>query len=81
MEPVVCLDCGYPLGAYYELFMVMREYILNKNSDKKKIHIENKTIDFHTNESLKPIFDALNIKKICCKSQLISCRNMHDLEL
>lgn len=78
MEPITCIDCGFVLGAYYEAFNYMREILLvDKLTD---IHIDRKFIDPDANDNLIPIFEALNIQKYCCRGQLISCRNMRDLE-
>ena len=77
MEPLTCIDCGFILGAYYEAFVYMREvYLVNKTND---IHIDKKFIDPETQENLIPIFKALNINKYCCRSQLTTCKNMHEL--
>jgi len=79
MEPVVCLDCGFILGAYYDLFLYMKEILISSNPNK--IHIDKKFIDPESQVILISIFDILKINKYCCRSQLISCLNMHDLEL
>lgn len=77
MEPLTCIDCGFILGAYYEAFIYMREVLLvNKLTD---IHIDRKFIDPEAHDDLIPIFEALKINKYCCRGQLTSCKNMHDL--
>lgn len=78
MEPVTCLDCGFILGAYYEAFVYMREILLTNNS--KDIHIDKKSIDPESNDVLISIFKMLNINNYCCRGQLTSCKNMHDIE-
>lgn len=79
MEPVVCIDCGFPLGMYYDAFSYMKEILV---SDKhNNIHIDKKFIDHDSNVKLIPIFELLNIKKYCCRSQLTACRDMHDLDV
>lgn len=85
MEPITCLDCGFPLGQYYEAFMYMRETYLshlestNSDNNNRSVHIDRKWIDAESNESLVPIFNALKIEKYCCRGQLASCKNMHDV--
>jgi DNA-directed RNA polymerase subunit N (RpoN/RPB10) len=80
MEPVVCLDCGNILGAYYEAFSYMREILLTSKSTQE-VHVDKKFIDPEANDNLIPIFEALQIHKYCCRGQLTSSLNMHDLEL
>ena len=76
MEPITCLDCGFPLGQYYDAFIYMRTLITSKTEIQK---INNKFIDPSINETLLPIFEALKINKYCCRGQLTSCKIMHEI--
>lgn len=77
MEPVRCLDCGFPLGMYYEAFI----YLKNQTLTDKEVHVDKKVIDLEANENLINVFEKLKIYKYCCRGQLISCRNMSELDL
>lgn len=84
MEPIICLDCGNTeLGAIYEAFMLMKQYYLSDlfANNKHTVHIDNIMLDHHKDQTLEPVFKAFNIKKYCCRTQLITCRNMHDMDL
>lgn len=77
MEPIVCLDCGFIVGAYYEAFLMMKEvYLGDKN---REIHFENKSIFSEVNDNLEKIFDILEIKNYCCRSQLLTCRSISSI--
>lgn len=82
MEAIVCLDCGYAVGSYYEAFVYMKEVLLSKSTKSLQVsavHVDKKIIDPEVDENLIPIFNALKIKKYCCRGQLTTCRNMHDI--
>ena len=76
MEPITCLDCGFPLGLYYDAFIYMRSIITSKSDFKK---INSKFIDPSINESLIPIFETLKINKYCCRGQLTTCKTMNEI--
>lgn len=77
MEAILCLACGNPIGRYYDAISLMKEILLsNANND---VHVDMKFIDPNVNENLMPIFEALNINKYCCRSQITEKISMHDL--
>lgn len=79
MKPIICLECGYILGAYIDVFNYMKEILLS--SQDTDSHIDNKIIDPELNQRLDSIFDILNIKKYCCRSSLYTNLEMHELNL
>lgn len=77
MEPVNCLECGFPLGMYYEAFL----YLKNKKLKESGVHIEKRIIDPNIKDNLVDVFEKLRIEKYCCRSQLLTSRNMNEIDI
>lgn len=84
MEPSICLDCGFDIGQYTNAFAYMKQVLLAGSNtsikpDKDQVHIDTKPLDPTSEENLIPIFTALKIDRICCRSQLTTSIRMTDL--
>jgi DNA-directed RNA polymerase subunit N (RpoN/RPB10) len=79
MEAVRCLDCGSPLGMYYDAFKYRKEqYTQIHDTSTTEVHVDKKFLMTST-LVLIPVFEALNVKKYCCRNSLTSGRSMDDI--
>lgn len=76
MEPIRCLDCGFPLGMYYDAFLYLKSQLTSED-----FHIDKKPLDLKAEENLIGVFEQLKIYKYCCRGQLVSCRKMSSIQL
>lgn len=66
-----CPNCNNSIGEIYELFLAMKNFKFNEevkeNTDPNRIMLNS-----DINIELIDIFEILNVKKICCRTKLIS---------
>lgn len=82
MESLVCLDCGFVLGAYREAFLYMKEIYLTEKNEKNKdtqVHVDKKFIYPDSNDDLRVIFDYLKINRICCRGQMVTSVTLKEI--
>lgn len=75
MEPIRCLDCGFPLDMYYDAFLYLKAQLQSKD-----VHVDKRPLDMTTTETLIPIFEKLKIYKYCCRGQLATCVTMSSMQ-
>lgn len=77
---MVCYECGTPISQVKELFDMLRKIKTIEYDQKKPIHISKRWVDPHISIDLVDVFDALHIKRYCCRTHIMAAVNFHDLE-
>ena len=80
MEPMVCYECGMPLSNIKELFDALRQIKTMEADQKDPVHISKRIINTDLTVTLQDVFEALNVRRYCCRNHLTSIVNFHDLE-
>uniref|UniRef100_A0A6C0BDN1 DNA-directed RNA polymerase subunit N n=1 Tax=viral metagenome TaxID=1070528 RepID=A0A6C0BDN1_9ZZZZ len=66
---ILCPSCGTRIGRYYEAYSILLTHLQNEELEKNKniLCADNILISKETNVKMLEIFEALGIKKICCR--------------
>ncbi len=80
MEPMVCYECGMPLSNIKELFDALRQIKTMEADQKDPVHISKRIINTDLTVTLQDVFEALSVRRYCCRNHLTSIVNFHDLE-
>jgi DNA-directed RNA polymerase subunit N (RpoN/RPB10) len=66
---ILCPSCGTRIGRYYEAYSILLTHYHKEELERNKNNVcsENILISKETNVKMGEIFDALGIKKICCR--------------
>lgn len=80
MEPMVCYECGTPISHVKELFDMLRRIKTVEYDQKNPTHIAKRWVNHDISIDLVDVFDALNIKRYCCRTHIMTAVNFHDLE-
>lgn len=80
MEPMVCYECGTPISNIKELFDMLRRIKTVEYDQKKPTHIAKRWVNQDISIDLLDVFEALGIKRYCCRTHITTAVNFHDLE-
>lgn len=75
MYPVIrCYSCNKSLGEFYDIYILMKNYLYEIELKKKLSDIEISQIELNNNTNISTdiIFNILNINNYCCKRILIT---------
>ncbi len=66
---ILCPSCGTRIGRFYEAYSILLAHFHNEELEKNKaeVCVDNILVSKETNVQMGKIFDALGIKKICCR--------------
>ena len=81
MEPILCFTCQEPIGMYYDAVLRMIE-IYNKAHMTKDVHIDNQKLDTNAqnDRDITCIFKVLGVTRLCCKSAILTNKQVSDLK-
>jgi DNA-directed RNA polymerase subunit N (RpoN/RPB10) len=80
MEPMMCYECGLPLSSIKEAFDMMRQIKTIEADQKNPTHISKRAVNTDLTVVLVDAFEALGVRRYCCKNHLTTIVNFHDLE-
>lgn len=80
MEPMMCYECGMPLSNIKEAFDVMRQIKTIEVDQKQPTHISKRIVNTDLTVTLTDAFEALGVRRYCCRNHLTTITNFHDLE-
>lgn len=69
---IVCPSCGCPLGDKADIFNEMYKDMVNKILKERNTNIMQADIDSGLQIPCGEILDQLDIKKICCRTHMIT---------
>jgi DNA-directed RNA polymerase subunit N (RpoN/RPB10) len=74
---ILCYECNQDLGEIYDFFHLTMSSYYRYVIEKKKISINPSNMDLKPNiiDNINFLFDALDIKNMCCKMHLIGVMN------
>ena len=78
---MVCYQCGFPISNIKEVFDMMRQIKTIEADQARQVHVSNRIVDSNLNVILIDAFEALGVKKYCCRAHITSTINFHDLEI
>ena len=77
---MVCYECGMPLSNIKELFDALRQIKTIEADQKDPTHISKRIINTDLTVTLQDVFEALFVRRYCCRNHLTTIVNFHDLE-
>jgi DNA-directed RNA polymerase subunit N (RpoN/RPB10) len=80
MEPMMCYECGMPISNIKELFDMMRQIKTIEADQKQHTHVGKRMVNNDLSVTLTDVFEALSVRRYCCRNHLTTIVNFHDLE-
>ena len=80
MEPMVCYDCGAPISQIKELFDMLRRIKTVEYDQQNSTHIAKRWVNHDISVDLLDVFEAIGLKRYCCRAHIMTAVNFHDLE-
>jgi DNA-directed RNA polymerase subunit N (RpoN/RPB10) len=84
-EALLCFNCGFPMSDRIELFRELRDQYLTYLHKQKgfkydpKTHNSKKMLLPDPDEEIMPVFEALSINRLCCRTHINNAVSMTDL--
>lgn len=79
MDPILCYNCGHPLGDVKDAFDLMRQIKTLEYAQEKNIDVTKMPIVADTKLDLSSLFKQLNINKWCCRLHLTTTINFNEM--
>lgn len=80
MESMMCYECGMPLSNIKELFDMLRQIKTIEHDQKDPTHVAKRILNSELTVTLEDVFDALGVRRYCCRNHLTTAVQFHDLE-
>jgi len=80
MEPMCCYECGLPLSNIKEAFDMLRQIKTIEHDQKDPTHVSKRILNSELTVTLEDVFDALCVRRYCCRAHLTTSVNFHDSE-
>ena len=85
LEAPLCFECGTPMSDKIEVFRELRAVYLAHSYKQKgakydpKMHANKKILLPDPTEEIMPVFEVLNISRICCRTHINNSVSITDL--
>lgn len=80
LDLVRCPSCGMPIGAIYEAYIIIKNYLYEK--ELEKYEIDETTIGNidYVEIRMKKILDQFHLKNICCRQHILTSMDFDKAE-